>query len=77
MEWFWRLYTFSEKNFWNTLSRKLCSFFFISGFQLLMVGYCYYALSDIRATLRTAGVAPQVLASVEGNIDSALSWTLG
>ncbi|OHX14241.1 methyl-accepting chemotaxis protein [Chromobacterium sphagni] len=77
MESFWRLYAFSEKNFWNTLTRKLCSFFFISGFQLLMVAYCYCALSDIRATLRAAGVAPQVLARVENNIDSALCWTLG
>ncbi|WP_199153911.1 methyl-accepting chemotaxis protein [Chromobacterium sp. ASV23] len=77
MEWFWRLYTFSEKTFWHSLSRKLGSFFFISLFQLLMAGYCYYALSDIRATVRDAGVSAQVLARVDATVDSALYWTLG
>ncbi|MEN3031358.1 methyl-accepting chemotaxis protein [Chromobacterium amazonense] len=77
MEWFWRLYTFSEKTFWHSLSRKLGSFFFISLFQLLMAGYCYYALSDIRTTVRDAGVSPQVLARVDATVDSALHWTLG
>ncbi|MFB9158707.1 methyl-accepting chemotaxis protein [Chromobacterium violaceum] len=77
MEWFWRLYTVSEKTFWNTLSKKLCSFFFISLFQLLMVAYSYHALSDIRSSLRGAGVSPQVMAGVEASIDSALYWTLG
>ncbi|AUH52127.1 methyl-accepting chemotaxis protein [Chromobacterium sp. ATCC 53434] len=77
MEWFWRLYTFSEKTFWNSLTKKLCSFFFISLFQLLMAGYCYYVLGDIRDTLRAAGIAPQVLAQVEGRVDSALYWTIG
>ncbi|MGC0151997.1 methyl-accepting chemotaxis protein [Chromobacterium vaccinii] len=77
MEWFWRLYTFSEKTFWNSLTKKLCSFFFISLFQLLMAGYCYYVLGDIRDTLRAAGIAPQVLAQVEGRVDSALYWTVG
>ncbi|MEN3813283.1 methyl-accepting chemotaxis protein, partial [Chromobacterium piscinae] len=77
MEWFWRLYTFSEKTFWNTLGKKLCSFFFISLFQLLMVAYSYHALSDIRDSLRGAGVSPQIMAGVEASIDSALYWTLG
>lgn len=77
MEWFWRLYTVSEKTFWNTLSKKLCSFFFISLFQLLMVAYSYHALSDIRSSLRGTGVSPQVMAGVEASIDSALYWTLG
>ncbi|QEL54461.1 methyl-accepting chemotaxis protein [Chromobacterium paludis] len=77
MEWFWRLYTFSEKSFWNSLTKKLGSFFFISLFQLLMAGYCYYALSDIRATVRQSGVSPQVLARVDATVDSALYWTLG
>ncbi|POZ63711.1 methyl-accepting chemotaxis protein [Chromobacterium alticapitis] len=77
MEWFWRFYTFSEKAFWNSLTKKLGSFFFISLFQLLMAAYCYYALSDIRATVRDAGVSAQVLAKVDATVDSALYWTLG
>ncbi|UTH74730.1 methyl-accepting chemotaxis protein [Chromobacterium sp. IIBBL 290-4] len=77
MEWFGRFYTFSEKTFWNSLTKKLCSFFFISVFQLMMVAYCYYALSDIRSLARSAGMGQQVLAQMESRIDSALYWTLG
>ncbi|OWY39656.1 methyl-accepting chemotaxis protein [Xenophilus sp. AP218F] len=77
MSWFWRLYEFSEKTFWNTLTKKLCSFFFISLFQLAMMAYFYYALSDIRGAVAGHGQSAAALQAVEASIDSALRWMLG
>ncbi|GHD72319.1 methyl-accepting chemotaxis protein [Vogesella fluminis] len=48
MNWFWRTYYLMEKSFWNSLTKKLCSFFFISLFQLILIAYVYLALDDIR-----------------------------
>lgn len=74
MEWFWRLYTLIEKTFWNSLTKKLCSFFFISLFQLAMVGYVYLVLEDVRTGLHASNLAPAVLQSMEGRIDQAIVW---
>lgn len=76
MEWFWRIYRLVEKNFWNTLSKKLCAFFFISVFQLAMVGYVYYVLEDIRALLKGSVPSAVALATIEHSIDSAIFWTI-
>lgn len=72
MEWFWRLYTLIEKTFWNSLTKKLCSFFFINLFQLAMVGYVYLVLEDVRTGLHASNLAPAVLQSMEGRIDQAI-----
>ncbi|AXT45639.1 MULTISPECIES: methyl-accepting chemotaxis protein [Chromobacterium] len=76
MQWFWRVYTLVEKTFWDTLTKKLCSFFFISLFQLGMVAYVYYVLEDIRSLLKGQVASPQVLAGIESSIDGALFWTM-
>ena len=39
MDWFWKTYDLIEKTFWNSLTKKLCAFFFISLFQLILIGY--------------------------------------
>ena len=49
MQFWMRAYEWVERTFWFTLGRKLCSFFFVSLFQLAMVAYLYFALEDIRA----------------------------
>ena len=64
------------KDFWDTLTKKLCSFFFISLFQLGMVAYVYYVLENIRGSLKGQVSSPQVLAGIESSIDGALFWTL-
>ncbi len=77
MEWFWKVYYFIEKSFWNSLTKKLCSFLFISLFQLIMVGYIYYVLSDIRSALRGQSLSAAALRQMESQLDSALFWTIG
>ncbi len=77
MEWFWRLYYFIEKSFWNSLTKKLCSFLFISLFQLMMVGYIYYVLSDIRTALHGQALSAAAMGKMESQLDSAMLWTVG
>ncbi|MDN0074075.1 methyl-accepting chemotaxis protein [Crenobacter sp. SG2303] len=74
MEWFWKLYDGVERTFWNSLTKKLCSFFFISLFQLVMVGFVYYLLHDLRGLLHGQRLDAATLAQVEGRIDSGLIW---
>ncbi|WP_024301955.1 methyl-accepting chemotaxis protein [Pseudogulbenkiania sp. MAI-1] len=76
MEWFWSMYSWTEKTFWNSLTKKLCSFFFISAFQLGMVGYIYFVLEDIRVIHKTHTVSAEILSLVEARVDSAIFWTL-
>ncbi|WP_293765731.1 methyl-accepting chemotaxis protein [uncultured Aquitalea sp.] len=77
MDWFWRLYTLVEKTFWNSLSKKLCSFFFLSLFQLLAAAYIYFTLEDIRKQLHGQNLSASSLAAMDSQISSAIFWTMG
>lgn len=77
MKWFWQTYAFIEKTFWHSLGRKLCSFLFISLFQLFLVVYLYLELDGVRSQLRGAPVSEAARQSMAGTIDSALYWTIG
>ncbi|MCW3479331.1 methyl-accepting chemotaxis protein [Neisseriaceae bacterium JH1-16] len=74
MEWFWKPYDWVERTFWNSLTKKLCSFFFISVFQLVMVGFIYYLLQDLRGLLHGQRLDAAMLAQVEARIDNGLIW---
>lgn len=74
MDWFWRVYTLVEKTFFNTLTRKLCSFFCLSLFQLIMLAYSYLVLTDIRGQLNNPAVPGTVSAHILSSIDSAIFW---
>jgi methyl-accepting chemotaxis protein len=76
MDWFWRFYTFTEKTFWNTLTKKLCSFFFISLFQLGLVLYVYNVLDSIRSQVSGHALSAAEAAGVVAQIDHALVWTI-
>jgi len=73
MDWFWRVYTLIEKSFWNSLTKKLCSFFFLSLFQLIMVAYVYMVLSDIKEQVKSHPMAASD--AIQQSIDSAIVWT--
>lgn len=77
MQFFERLYRQVERTFWFTLGRKLCSFFFVSLFQLGLVVYLYFALEDIRAQLSGAGLPEASLLRINATLDQALWWSLG
>ncbi|QBJ79213.1 methyl-accepting chemotaxis protein [Aquitalea sp. USM4] len=75
MEWFWRVYTLIEKTFFFTLTRKLCSFFVLSLFQLIMVVYVYLVLTGIRSQLAGSGINATNLAQIQSSIDGAIFWS--
>jgi len=77
MAWFWRMYAFVERTFWNSLSKKLCSFLFISLFQLFLVAYLYWTLDDMRQKLRAGPVTESMRQSMAENLDQTLFWTIG
>ena len=75
MDNFWRFYETIEKTFWNSLSRKLCSFFFISLFQLVFLFLVYVGFADINRTLAQAQLEASVAAEVHEKF-RVLLWQL-
>ena len=75
MDNFWRFYETMEKTFWNSLSRKLCSFFFISLFQLIFLFLVYVGFADINRTLAQAQLEASVAAEVHEKF-RVLLWQL-
>lgn len=75
MDNFWRFYETMEKTFWNSLSRKLCSFFFISLFQLVFLFLVYVGFADINRTLVQAQLEASVAAEVHEKF-RVLLWQL-
>ena len=75
MDNFWRFYETMEKTFWNSLSRKLCSFFFISLFQLVFLFLVYVGFADINRTLAQAQLEASVAAEVHEKF-RVLLWQL-
>jgi methyl-accepting chemotaxis protein len=76
MAWFWRMYAFVERTFWNSLSRKLCSLLFVSLFQLLLMGYLYWSLDGVRQQLRAGPVSDSMRQSMAVSIDQTLYWAM-
>ena len=76
MGWFWRTYYLIEKAFWNSLTKKLCSFFFISLFQLLLIAYVYVALDDIRSLISGPQITEPVRQQIFTLLDHTIMWSL-
>ncbi|MEQ6291788.1 methyl-accepting chemotaxis protein [Vogesella sp. GCM10023246] len=75
MDWFWKTYDLIEKTFWNSLTKKLCAFFFISLFQLILIGYVYLALSDIRELVSSQTINSASLAQIHALLDRTIYWS--
>ena len=76
MEWFWKTYFLIEKTFWNSLTKKLCSFFFISLFQLVLIAYVYNSLEEIRTLVSAQHLGPESLQQVHALLDRTIYWSL-
>ncbi len=76
MEWFWKTYFLIEKTFWNSLTKKLCSFFFISLFQLVLIAYVYNSLEEIRSLVSAQPLGPESLQQVHALLDRTIYWSL-
>ena len=76
MEWFWKTYFLIEKTFWNSLTKKLCSFFFISLFQLVLIAYVYNSLEEIRSLVSTQQLGPDSLQQIHALLDRTIYWSV-
>ncbi len=75
MNWFWRTYYLMEKSFWNSLTKKLCSFFFISLFQLILIAYVYLALDDIRQLVGGQELTEPIRQQIFTLLDQTMIWS--
>ncbi|MDC7707962.1 methyl-accepting chemotaxis protein [Vogesella indigofera] len=75
MNWFWRTYYLMEKSFWNSLTKKLCSFFFISLFQLILIAYVYLALDDIRQLVGGQELTEPIRQQIFSLLDKTMIWS--
>ncbi|SCK05119.1 methyl-accepting chemotaxis protein [Vogesella sp. LIG4] len=75
MDWFWKSYDLIERTFWNSLTKKLCAFFFISLFQLVLIAYVYFALNDIRALVGSQSITSAGLAQIHALLDRTILWS--
>ncbi len=75
MNWFWRTYYLMEKSFWNSLTKKLCSFFFISLFQLILIAYVYLALDDIRQLVGGQELTEPIRQQIFTLLDKTMIWS--
>lgn len=62
MSLFWRLYDWSERVFWFTLTRKLCSFFILSFLQLMFIVLIYVSFGRVEEALVAAQASGDLLA---------------
>ena len=74
MDWFWKSYDLIEKTFWNSLTKKLCAFFFISLFQLVLIAYIYVALDDIRSLVGSQNLTASSMAQIHALLDQTILW---
>lgn len=75
MDWFLRTYSLIEKTFWNSLTKKLCSFFFISLFQLILIAYIYLALDEIRSLVSARELTVPVRQEIFSLLDKTMAWS--
>jgi len=77
MKTFFAFYAWSEQTFWNSLTKKLCSFLLLSFFNL---GYLLLYLSQksfIETTVATAGIQPELAHKISDSLDFGLYAMVG
>lgn len=74
MNGFWQLYEWSEKNIWNTLTKKLMSFLFLFLIDLVYVWVYLYEKGTILATLTRSGASAETMSAANAAFDQGLLW---
>lgn len=74
---FWQLYTWIEKTFWNSLSKKLCSFFFVLLFQGAILLVLSYYSSEVTSVISAANLPLETTASIQALFENAIYWIIG
>jgi methyl-accepting chemotaxis protein len=73
---FWRLYEWSEKTIWNTLTKKLMSFLFLFIIDLVYLCVYIYEKGSILETLTRSGASAEVLRITSDAFDQGLGWMI-
>jgi methyl-accepting chemotaxis protein len=75
MKTFRQLYETVEKTFWNTLTKKLCSFLLLFLFNLGYLAAQAWQKAEISAALAEGSIAPEFAARITGVLDTGL-WVM-
>ncbi|SBT08878.1 Methyl-accepting chemotaxis sensory transducer [Candidatus Accumulibacter aalborgensis] len=74
MNMFRQLHEWSEKNIWNTLTRKLMGFTLVFLINLVYVGIYLYVKASVLDTLSSSGANAEVARVVVSALDQGLVW---
>ncbi|MDA0189356.1 MAG: methyl-accepting chemotaxis protein [Proteobacteria bacterium] len=77
MNGFWAFYDWSERTFWNSLTKKLMSFLLLFLIDVVYLGVYIHQKGAVRDTLVSAGTPADVLARVDAAFDFGLMLMLG
>jgi methyl-accepting chemotaxis protein len=77
MNGFWQFYEWSEKNVWNTLTKKLMSFLFLFLIDIIYLGVYLYEKGAVLEALTRSGATPEILQAATSAFDQGLVWMLG
>ncbi len=69
---FTQLYETVEKTFWNSLTKKLCSFLLLFVIDLFYVGIYVRQKAEVGSLLKTGAVSPEVAERVLSTLDTGL-----
>ncbi len=72
MKLFWRLYDWSERTFWNSLTKKLMSFLLLFLIDVTYLGVDIHQKTAIAEVLRRAGGSSAATGQVAGALDQGL-----
>lgn len=70
---FWEMYEWSERTFWNTLSKKLASFLLLYVVNLAYLFVYLDQKSVIAAALTKGQVAPEVASTINSSLETGLT----
>lgn len=71
-----RLYDWSERTFWNSLTKKLMSFLLLLLIDAVYLGIYWRQKSDIELRLRDGNVPSDLLQGLVQSLDQGLNWML-
>ncbi len=77
MSTFWRLYEAVEKTFWNSLTKKLCSFLLLFFIDVFYLGIYLRQKGEIAKLLVSGQIAPETVSAVTASLEAGLYAMLG
>jgi methyl-accepting chemotaxis protein len=72
MSTFSQLYESVEKTFWNSLTKKLCSFLLLFFIDIFYLGIYLRQKSEVASLLAAGQVSPETVSRITGSLDAGL-----